>query len=67
MNNEYSFYLFCKLKDIISPSEEAYDLQYSDDKLLFEEYQYSSFNVDTKGEYECIVDFLKDKLLIIQN
>lgn len=61
MNNDYSFYLFCKLRDIVIPSQEAYDLSYSEDKMLFEEYQDSRFNIDTQGEYECIVNFLQYK------
>lgn len=58
MSNNYSFYLFCKLKDVIMPSEEAYDLQYEQDLQLYEDYLESEFNVDTKGEYEYMVDFL---------
>jgi len=58
MNNHYSFYLFCKLRDLIIPSELEYDLLYSEDMVLFEMYGNSPFNMDTKGEYECIVDFL---------
>lgn len=55
---DYSFYLFCKLKDVIMPSKEPYDLQYGQDLQLYEHYLKSEFNVDTKGEYECMVDFL---------
>lgn len=54
----YSFYLFCKLRDVVMPSEEPYDLQYEQDLQLYENYLKSEFNVDTKGEYECMVDFL---------
>ena len=61
MNYNYSFYLFCKLRDIVIPSQEAYDLSYSEDMMLFEEYQVSLYNTDEKGEYECILDFLKHK------
>jgi len=57
-NNNYSFYLFCKLKDVVMPSEEAYDLLYSEDLSMFEDYLNSPFNVDNKGEYECICDYL---------
>ena len=58
MNNDYSFYLFCKLRAIILPSDEPYDLLYSEDKLLFEDYDNSPFDIDSKGEYECMVDYL---------
>ena len=58
MNNHYSFYLFCKLRDAIIPSELEYDLLYSEDMALFEEYNDSIFSINMKGEYECIVDFL---------
>ena len=58
MNNHYSFYLFCKLRDLIIPSKLEYDLLYSEDMALFEEYNDSIFSINMKGEYECIVDFL---------
>jgi hypothetical protein len=58
MNNNYSFYLFCKLRAIVLPSDEAYDLLYSEDLKLFEDYNDSIFNLQYKGEYECILDYL---------
>ena len=58
MEKHYSFYLFCKLRDVVIPSQEPYDLQYEQDLQLYENYLKSEFNVDTKGEYECMVDFL---------
>jgi len=58
MNHEYSFYLFAKLRAEILPSDKPYDLLYSEDKLLFEDYDDSPFNTDKKGEYECMVDYL---------
>jgi hypothetical protein len=58
MNNDYSFYLFCKLRAIVLPSDEAYDLLYPEDLKLFEDYNDSIFNLEYKGEYECILDYL---------
>ena len=59
MDNNYSFYLFCKLKDIISPSEEPYDLLYGKDLKMFEDYNNSIFSLQYKGEYDCMDDYLK--------
>lgn len=58
MNNEYSFYLFTKLRVIIIPSNEPYDILYLEDISLFKEYENSKFNIDSKGEYECMIDYL---------
>lgn len=57
----YSFYLFCKLKDIIIPSHTEYDILFELDCNLYEQYLSSKFNSDHIDEYTCIVNFLLDE------
>lgn len=59
----YSFYLFAELiklydEDIVNME---YDLQFHYILELYDEYEQSKYNVDTKGEYECILNFLDNK------
>jgi len=58
----YSLFLFAKLyEDIFGKSEEDYDTQFEKLSKLYEDFTLGSiFNVDTKSEYECMVDFLED-------
>ena len=56
---DYSFFLFSKLADLHLDTDYAYDDLYSDLLLLYSSYQVSEYNVDTKGEYECMLDFFK--------
>ena len=57
----YSFYLFCKLRDIILPSNTEYDILFKLDCALYEKYDLSTFNDPNLGEYTCVVNFLLDE------
>jgi hypothetical protein len=56
--NEYLFSCLLKIYDK-KFEEMEYDLQYEKVKQLYLEFLESKFNVDTKSEYMCIIDFLK--------
>ena len=59
----YNQYLFSCLLKIYSLEFEQleYDLQYEKVFELYKEFEDSKFNIYTKGEYDCIEDYLKDK------
>ena len=59
----YSMYLFSCLLKIYDKkfSELEYDLQFEQLPVLYGEYDSSEFNTADKGEYECILAYLKDK------
>ena len=59
----YSMYLFSNLIKFHNKEfeESCYDEQWEDLPTLYEEYEKSKFNIDTKGEYECMEDFLNEK------
>jgi hypothetical protein len=56
-------YLFSNLIKFYNKEfeESCYDEQWEDLPSLYEEYEKSKFNVDKKGEYECMEDFLNEK------
>jgi len=58
--NEYLFSCLLKIYDK-EFAELEYDLQYEKLAQRYLGFTQSRFNVDTKGEYECIIDYLKDK------
>ena len=60
---DYDLYLFsCLIKFYDADfDEESYDYQYDILPTLYEGFENSRFNVDTKGAYECITEYLKDK------
>jgi hypothetical protein len=61
--NGYQIFLMielARLYNIIDVNLE-YDLMYGKGGELYSEFEKSTFNVDTKSEYDCIVEFLKDK------
>ena len=60
---DYSMYLFSNLiKYYDAEFEELpYDEQWDSLPTLYEGYDNSKFNVDTKGEYECMIDYLQEK------
>lgn len=60
--NEYLFSCLLKIYDKTF-AEMEYDLQYEQVPVLYAEFCDSKFDVDTKGEYECIIDYLKDKYI----
>ena len=60
----YSFFLFAKLAQLINPNlfpshELEYDIQYESLQLYFNDFLVSKYNTETKGEYECMVNFIK--------
>jgi hypothetical protein len=63
MNLNYSQYLFSCLLKIYDKefSELEYDLQFEQLPTLYGEYESSKFDDPLKGEYECILAYLKDK------
>ncbi len=63
MKISYSEYLFSNLIKLYDKefAELEYDLQFERIGGLYEEFEKSVFNKDTKGEYDCIIDYLVDK------
>ena len=61
----YNEYLFsCLLKIYDKEFEQIeYDLQFEKIGGLYSEFTQSKFDVDTKGEYECIIEYLEDKYI----
>ena len=61
----YNEFLFsCLLKDYDNEFKQMeYDLQFEEAPLRYADFEKSSFNVDTKGEYECILDYLTNKYI----
>ena len=72
--NAYSIFLMIELAknaNLINLNLE-YDLMWGKGGELYSEFEKSTFNVDTKSEYDCIVAFLEDKTtknegLVIKN
>lgn len=62
---KYTFYLFSKLFDAYFKKEYEYDLMYEDLCQFFIWYQLSHHSEQSKGEYECILDFFKAEEKII--
>ncbi len=58
--NEYLFSCLLKIYDKEFEQME-YDVQYFIIAQRYLGFTQSSFNVETKSEYECIVDYLTDK------
>lgn len=58
----YSIYLMVSLAKIngIMDKELEYDTAWAKGGLLLMDFEASKFNVDTKSEYDCIVEFLND-------
>lgn len=59
----YNYYLFsCLLKIYDKEFEQLeYDLQYQRIPKLYEAFAMSKFNDTNKSEYDCIIEYLKDK------
>lgn len=58
MKNNYSFFLFCQLYNVIHPNETPYDILFNELEDLFYDYEESLYNNPDKGEYECMEEFL---------
>ena len=60
---DYDLYLFSCLIKLYDTEfeEEAYDYQYDILPKLYEEFENSRFNIDTKSTYECIIAYLNYK------
>ena len=59
MKNNYSFFLFCQLYNVIHPNETPYDMLFKELEELYCDYEESLYNDPDKGEYECMEEFLK--------
>ena len=59
----YSIYLMVSLAQAYNVMEKEleYDTAWADAQVLLEEFEASEFNVDSKSEYDCIVEFLETK------
>jgi len=58
--NEYLFSCLLKIYDK-EFAELEYDLQFEEVPLRYREFTKSQFNLAFTGEYECIINYLKDK------
>lgn len=60
---DYDMYLFSNLIKLFNAEFEElpYDEQWDTLPSLYEEYDNSKFNVDTKGAYECMINYLEEK------
>lgn len=69
--NGYNIYLIISLAQVkgVLKTDVEYDLTWETGEAMYGEFINSKFNVDTKGEYECIIDFLNEiiKLTKIKN
>lgn len=59
MNNNYSFFLFSQLYNVIHPNETNYVGLFEELQNLYLQYENSLYNNSDKGEYECMEEFLK--------
>ena len=58
----YSFYLFCKIKDLYFPSEEPYDISFDIDRADYYDFLASlEFLQNDKTEHDCICDYFYNK------
>jgi len=65
---DYSHFLFAQLFYAIFPQATIeYDLVYPHIIALYDEYEISAYNMDTKSEYDCITDFLSSKIVQVVN
>jgi hypothetical protein len=58
----YSFFLFTKLYNVIIGEQYEYDLMFDDLKDLYREYDVSEFNDSAIDEYQCMTNFLTNKI-----
>jgi len=58
----YSFFLFTKLYDVIIGVQYEYDLMFDDLNDLYREYEASEFNDSAIDEYQCMTNFLTNKI-----
>jgi hypothetical protein len=65
----YDVYLFSNLIKFYDKGFEElpYDEQYDILPTLFDNFENSSFNVNTRSAYDCIIDYLNDKYSINTN
>lgn len=57
-NQNYSFYLFCNLRQVVMPSEEAYDIQFEIDKDMYNDWLRSAESTLNISEYDAMLLFL---------
>lgn len=69
----YSFFLFSKLfdavkvwkskqEDVFNDTDTPYDELYGEVMAMYQDYVHSEFNDEFKPEYECMVDYLSNKV-----
>lgn len=58
----YSFFLFSKLFDLFNDTHTPYDELYEEVMAMYQDYVHSEFNDEFKPEYECMVDYLSNKV-----
>jgi hypothetical protein len=60
MKENYSFFLFSQLYNVVHPNDPTpYDMLFEDLQKLHSDYEDSIYNDPDKGEYECMEEFLK--------
>jgi len=59
----YNLFLFNELLRLFNNElyEQEYDRLFDDVNELFKDYNHSTFSLQFKSEYECIIDYLNDK------
>ena len=60
---DYDVYLFSNLIKLFDSEFEElpYDEQYDNLPTLYEDFENSKFNVDTKSAYDCMINYLEEK------
>lgn len=57
---DYSFYLFTRLYVDVCGTNMPYDVEYEQMTTLYNDYKGSQFDDPTQGEYECMLNFIKN-------
>jgi hypothetical protein len=59
----YNIYLFSNLVKLYDDkfANEPYDIQFELLELMYNDFFNSKFNSDSLGEYQCIINYLKNK------
>lgn len=63
--NGYGIFLMIELARCLNliDKELEYDLTWEQGRGLYDEFEGSAFDDENKGEYECITNFLKSKIV----
>lgn len=57
---DYSFYLFTRLYVDVCGTNMPYDLEYEFMTTLYNDYKGSGYDDPSQGEYECMLNFIKN-------